>query len=70
MSYTYKDNLKRYRIVVNMNGEPQVFKRYGTDPDKVKKELVTFIHERYDMWVDVHEIDEDKTHPIKENTNV
>ena len=64
MNYTYKDGMKRYRCVVTINGEPNVFKRYGKDPETVKRELITFIHEFYEVWPDVHEVEEDKTHPI------
>jgi hypothetical protein len=64
MSYTYKNNLKRYRCVVNLNGEQLTFKRYGTDPEVVKRELITFIHEMYEIWGDVQSVEEDKTHPI------
>lgn len=64
MNYSYKDGMKRYRCVTTINGEPNVFKRYGKDPEPVKRELITFIHEFYEVWADVHEIEEDKTHPI------
>jgi hypothetical protein len=64
MSYTYANGLKRYRLVVNLNGEQLTFKRYGTDPEVVKRELITFIHEIYEIWGDVQLVEEDKTHPI------
>lgn len=66
--YQYsKDNpdLKRYKMIAIVNGEPLVFKRYGTEMEKTKRELIVFIHEKYGVFTDKVEIEEDKTHPVK-----
>jgi len=44
---------------------PVYFKRYGEDPETVKKELIDFIKEAYDATVEV-DVDVDKTHPAEE----
>lgn len=66
--YQYsKDNpdLKRYKMIAIVDGEPLIFKRYGTETEKTKRELIVFIHEKYGVFTDKVEIEEDKTHPVK-----
>lgn len=59
-------NLTRYNLVAIVNGEELRFKRYGKDPEKVKRELIVFIHENYDYFTNKVIIEEDKTHPVKD----
>lgn len=59
-------NLKRYNLVAIVNGEELRFKRYGKDPEQVKRELIVFIHENYGVFTDKVLIDEDKTHPVQD----
>ncbi len=58
--------LTRYNLVTVVNGEELRFKRYGKDPEKVKRELIVFIHEMYGVFTDKVIIDEDKTHPVQD----
>lgn len=44
---------------------PIYFKRYGEDPETVKKELIDFIKEAYDATVEV-DVEVDKTHSAEE----
>lgn len=44
---------------------PVYFKRYGEDPETVKKELIDFIKEAYDATVEV-DVEVDKTHSVEE----
>ena len=59
-------DLTRYNLVAIVNGEELRFKRYGKDPEKVKRELIVFIHENYGVFTDKVIIDEDKTHPVQD----
>ena len=65
--YQYsKDNpdLKRYKMIAIVNGEPLVFKRYGTEMEKTKRELIVFIHEKYGVFTDKVEIEDGKINHI------
>lgn len=65
--FSKKDQeLKRYNLVAIVNGEELRFKRYGKDPEKVKRELIVFIHEMYGVFTDKVIIEEDKTHPVQD----
>jgi hypothetical protein len=72
VKYIYDPNnkeLNRYVLSTMLFGEPVIFKRYGTDPERVKRELIVFIHEMYNVFVDNVEIKEDPTHPMAYNEN-
>lgn len=58
-------DLTRYNLVAIVNGETLRFKRYGKETEKVKRELIVFIHEKYGVFTDKVTIEEDKTHPVK-----
>ena len=65
--FSKKDpELTRYNLVTVVNGEELRFKRYGKDPEKVKRELIVFIHEMYGVFTDKVIIEEDKTHPVQD----
>ena len=65
--FSKKDpELIRYNLVTIVNGEELRFKRYGKDPEKVKRELIVFIHEMYGVFTDKVIIEEDKTHPAQD----
>lgn len=65
--FSKKDpELTRYNLVTIVNGEELRFKRYGKDPEKVKRELIVFIHEMYGVFTDKVIIEEDKTHPVQD----
>lgn len=51
----------RYKCIVNMLGEQQIFKRYGETEDKVRKELFEFIKEQYQITPDILKVEADKT---------
>jgi len=57
-------NKIRYKCVVNMFGEPQVFKRYGETEEQVRKELYEFIREQYQTTPDILKVEVDKTKTI------
>lgn len=51
----------RYKCIVNMLGEQQIFKRYGETEDVVRKELFEFIKEQYQITPDILKVEPDKT---------
>lgn len=61
-----ESDLTRYNLVTNVNGEELRFKRYGKDPEKVKRELIVFIHENYGVFTDKVIVEEDKTHTVQD----
>ena len=55
----------RYRIVLDIEGESYVFKRYGSDESAVKKVMNTFMKENMPEWhYDIVGIEKDKTRTI------
>ena len=55
----------RYRIVVDIEGESYVFKRYGSDESAVKKVMNMFMKENMPEWhYDIVGIEKDKTRTI------
>lgn len=72
MKYVYDPNhkeLNRYVIVTYMDGGPCIFKRYGTEPESVKREFIKFVHEEYQVYLSEHDIEikEDPSHPVEYN---
>ena len=71
MKYVYDPNhkeLNRYVIIANINNCICYFKRYGTDPEKIKREFIVFVHEAYDVFIDSEiVIKEDPSHPVDYN---
>ena len=68
----------RYKCTANfpalVDGKPDTvpvyFKRYGEEPETVKKELIDFIKEAYDTTVTEVTVEPDKTHTVGETKEV
>ena len=58
-------NKSRFKCVVNMFGEQQIFKRYGETEEQVRKELYEFIREQYQTTPDILAVEVDKTKTIE-----
>lgn len=59
---------ERYKCLTNLG----IFKRWGETEDEVKKDLSSFILERYGIKGQIFEVEKDKTHkytPEKELKN-
>ena len=57
-------NKIRFKCVINMFGEQQIFKRYGETEEQVRKELYEFIKEQYQTIPDILKVEVDKTKTI------
>lgn len=51
-----------------MGRDSLVFKRYGETEEDARKELESFLKERYDTPAQIVDIEKDKTHPFKKKT--
>jgi hypothetical protein len=52
---------KRWKCSVLIQGEEEVFKRYGSDEAKVKEELSKFLSESYGHVFQIRTVEQDKT---------
>ena len=52
---------KRWKCSVLIQGEEEVFKRYGSDEAKVKEELSRFLSESYGHVFQIRTVEPDKT---------
>lgn len=52
---------KRWKCSVLIQGEEEVFKRYGSDEDKVREELSKFLSESYGHVFQIRSVEQDKT---------
>jgi hypothetical protein len=52
---------KRWKCSVLIQGEEEVFKRYGSDEAKVKEELSKFLSESYGHVFQIRSVEQDKT---------
>lgn len=52
---------KRWKCSVLIQGEEEVFKRYGSDKAKVREELSKFLSESYGHVFQIRSVEQDKT---------
>ena len=56
---------KRYVCEALLDGESQIFKRYGTSAEAVKEELSVFLLDSYGFNFQILAVDPDKTKTVK-----
>ena len=57
---------KRWKCSVLIQGEEEVFKRYGSDEAKVREELSKFLSESYGHVFQIRSVEPDKTKKVEE----